>query len=193
MIIIGDKLVSDELFEKKFVCDLSACKGACCVEGDSGAPLEEDELGILDDHYDAILPFMRKEGIKAIEEQGKYLIDTDGDYVTPLVNEKECAFVTFSKDGTAKCAIEAAWEEGAIPFRKPISCHLYPIRVSKLKTGEALNYHHWPVCKSACSLGKQLGVTVYRFLKEPLIRKYGEEFYDQLEEAGKLLSEKDKG
>jgi hypothetical protein len=192
MIIIDDKLVSDEIFEKKFVCDLNACKGGCCVAGDSGAPLEAEELGIIDDYYDDIKPFMRKEGIRAVEEQGRYLVDSDGDYVTPLVNGEECAFVTFTKEGIAKCSIEAAWEKGVIPFKKPISCHLYPIRVTPLKTGEALNYHNWSVCGAACSLGEQMGVQVYKFLREPLIRKYGSEFYEQLEAAEKVLKTQEK-
>src|SRR5688572_20458776 len=120
MIIIEDILVSDDVLQKKFVCDLNACKGACCVEGDSGAPLEDEETGILDDIYEEVKPYLRKEGIAAIEKQGKYLIDSDGDMVTPLVNKKECAYAIFEK-GTALCGIEKAYLDGKISFKKPIS------------------------------------------------------------------------
>lgn len=187
MIMIDDKLVSDELFEKKFVCDLGACKGACCVEGESGAPLEEDELDILEEIIDEVKPYMRKEGIDAIEKSGLYEIDTDGEYVTPLVNGKECAYVTFDKTGTAKCSIEQAHRDGRIDFPKPISCHLYPIRITELKDFTALNFHHWPICKPAHTCGAKLDVKVYRFLKEPLTRKYGESFFEKVEAANNLL------
>lgn len=184
MIIIDDILISDDVLEKKFVCDINACKGACCVEGDSGAPLEDEETGILDDIYEEVKPFLRPEGIKAIEKQGKYVIDQDGDMVTPLVNGKECAYVIF-ENGITKCGLEKAFEEGVVDFKKPISCHLYPIRIKKLTTGEAMNYEEIDICKPACTCGKKLDVPVYRFLKEPIIRKYGEEVFCMLEEAEK--------
>lgn len=183
MIIIDDILISDDVLEKKFVCDLNACKGACCVEGDSGAPLEDEETGILDDIYEDVKPFLRPEGIKAIEKQGKYVIDSDGDMVTPLVKGKECAYVIFDEKGITKCGIEKAYEEGVVDFKKPISCHLYPIRIKKLTQGEAVNYESIDICKPGCVCGKKLDVPVYRFLKEPLIRKYGEEFFDVLCQA----------
>ncbi len=188
MIQIGNILVSDDVIAKKFVCDLEKCRGACCVGGDSGAPLEEDELEILDAIYDKVKPFLTEDGIKAIKKYGKYLIDSDGDYVTPLVNgELECAYTVF-ENGVAKCGIEKAWENGVISFKKPISCHLYPIRIQKLKAGgEALNYHKWELCKAACALGKKLDVPVYKFLKGPLVRKYGEKWYSELEVAVEQL------
>lgn len=186
---IGDTIVSGEVISRQFVCDLEKCKGACCVAGESGAPLEEDELGVLDDIYDKVKPYLRKEGIAAIRKYGKYLVDSDGDWVTPLVNGKdECAYTIF-ENGVAKCGIEKAWEEGAVSFQKPISCHLYPIRINKLKSGvEALNYHKWDLCKAACALGKKLDVPVYVFLKTPLIRRYGKAWYRELELAVEHLT-----
>lgn len=189
MIIIEDILISDDILQKKFVCDLNACKGACCVEGDSGAPLEDEETGILDDIYEEVKPYLRKEGIAAIEKQGKYLIDSDGDMVTPLVNKKECAYAVF-ENGTALCGIEKAYLDGKISFKKPISCHLFPIRIKKLSTGEAINYQDLDICKPGCQCGKKLDVPVYKFLKEPLIRKYGEEFFDMLDAANAHIEKK---
>ena len=183
MIQIDRTLISDEVFEKKFVCDLSACKGACCVEGESGAPLEEDELNRLEEVYDEVVPFMRQEGVDAIAEQGNFVLDWDGEYTTPLVDGNECAYVSFDDRGIAKCAIEMAYRAGKIDWQKPISCHLYPIRITKLKDFDALNYHHWHICEPACNCGSKLDVRVFRFLKEPLIRKYGEEWYADLEAA----------
>lgn len=184
MIQIGNTIISSEIFEKKFVCDLEKCRGACCVEGDSGAPLDKDELKVLDKIYPQVKPYLSEDGIKSIEKYGKYLIDSDGDYVTPLVNgELECAYTIF-EGGIAKCGIEKAYLDGKIKFHKPISCHLYPIRIQKLKSGdEALNYHKWDLCKAACSLGKKLEVPIYKFLKDPLIRKYGKKWYQELEIA----------
>lgn len=183
MIQINNTLISELLLERKFVCDLNACKGACCVEGDAGAPLEKEELAELKRIWKKVKPYLRKEGIRAIEKEGLYTVDTDGDYVTPLVDNKECAYVVFDEKGIAKCGIEHAWKEGKISFRKPISCHLYPIRISKLADMEALNYSQWHICEPACECGKKLDVKVYRFLREALIRKYGEEWFAQLEAA----------
>jgi len=191
MIQLENSLISDDVIRKQFVCDLERCKGACCVEGESGAPLEDDELKILDEIYPAVRPFLTPEGRAAVKKYGKYLIDSDGDYVTPLVGgDRECAYTIF-ENGIAKCGIEKAWEKGRVEFRKPISCHLYPIRIKKLRTGdEALNYHRWETCKAACKLGKSLEVPVYRFLKEPLIRRYGKKWYKALELAAeKIISE----
>ena len=179
MIAIDNTLVSEELLEKKFVCDLNACKGECCIAGDSGAPLEDRETGILDDIYEDVKPYMAADGIEAIEKQGKYLIDFEGDIVTPLVEDKHCAYVYFEND-IAKCAIEKAYYEGKVDFKKPISCHLYPVRINKYKDFEAVNYDKWNICSPACDCGSKLGVKVYQFLKEPLIRKYGEKWFDQL-------------
>lgn len=189
MIEIQNTLVSLDLFEKKFVCDLTACKGACCVEGDSGAPLNEDEAGILDDIYNDIKSYLTDEGRKTIEASGKYILDDfDGELVTPLNSGKECSYTIFDADGTAKCGIEKAWLEGKTHFRKPISCQLYPIRVSQVGSLDALNYHQWQVCKPACACGDKLDVKVYRFLKEPIIRKYGESFFNELEVVDNELS-----
>jgi Protein of unknown function (DUF3109) len=189
MIQIGEKIVSRELFENHFICHLEKCEGNCCVFGDSGAPLEDSEADLLSGEIEKILPYMRAEGIRAVKEQAAWVIDKDGDKVTPLVGREECAFVVF-KGSTARCAIEQAYDGGAISFQKPISCHLYPIRVSKLKQGIALNYHQWSICEPARLLGRKEGVPVFRFLKEPIIRVYGEEFYGELEIVYMELTEK---
>lgn len=183
MIQIDDKLISEDLFSEEFVCNLAKCKGICCVEGDAGAPLDEDETKILDEIYPKIKSYLRSEGIQAIEEQGTYTLDFEGDLVTPLVNNAECAYVIFDEKGYTKCAIEKAYEDGVINWQKPISCHLYPIRITEYSNFSAINYHEWDICSDACTLGKELGVKVYQFLKKPLIRKYGEEFYQTLSEA----------
>ena len=183
MIQIDDKLISEDLFSEEFVCNLAKCKGICCVEGDAGAPLDEDETKILDEIYPKIKPYLSPEGIQAIEEQGTYTLDFEGDLVTPLVNNAECAYVIFDEKGYTKRAIEKAYEDGVIDWQKPISCHLYPIRITEYSNFSAINYHEWDICSDACTLGKELGVKVYQFLKKPLIRKYGEEFYQTLSEA----------
>ena len=188
MIAIGKALVSEDVIEKQFVCDLHACKGACCVKGDYGAPLEKEELPILDDIYEKVKPYLREEGIKAIEKQGKYLLYEKKEWVTPLVKGKECAYTIFEK-GIAKCGIEKAYYEGEIEWKKPISCHLYPIRITKQKNGlEAVNYDRWNICNPACKLGDSLKVPVFKFLKDSLIRQYGEDWYKELEIAADLLS-----
>jgi hypothetical protein len=193
MVQIEDKLISDEVFEKRFVCNLSACKGACCVEGESGAPLEEEELQQLEDALDAVKPYMRQEGIDRVNETGVFTIDVDGDYVTPLVNDAECAFVQFDENGITKCAIEMAHRDGKTDFPKPISCHLYPIRLSELKDFTAINYHHWPICDDARICGTDLNISVFRFLKAPIIRKFGADFYAQMELADKHLESQKSG
>ncbi|MDY3520969.1 DUF3109 family protein [Riemerella anatipestifer] len=183
MIQIEDKLISEDLFSEEFVCNLSKCKGACCIEGDAGAPLEQSEVKILGDIYPKIKSYLRPEGIKAIEEQGTSVEDFEGDLVTPLIDNRDCAYVIFDENGITKCGIEKAYEEGAIDWQKPISCHLYPIRITEYSTFTAFNYHEWKICSDACALGKELKVPVYKFLKTPLIRKYGEGFYQTLTEA----------
>ena len=180
MIEVEDKLVSLDVFEKKFACDLASCKGACCVKGDSGAPLTRDEIQRINDSIDQIKPNMRPEGLKAIKEKGIYYIDEDNEPVTTLVNGEECAFVYFDSNQVAKCAIEKTYNENKTTFIKPISCHLYPIRVAKLNLGQALNYNQWDICKPACDCGEQLKVPVFRFLKKAIIRKWGENFYGKL-------------
>lgn len=184
---IQDKVVSIDLFEKKFVCDLTACKGACCIEGDAGAPLTFEEVSIMEDDLEKIKPFMRPEGIAAVEETGVFYMDWDNEPVSTLVNEKECAFVTFDDKGTALCAIEQAHKAGKTEFKKPISCHLYPIRVKKYNEFTALNYNEWNICKSACDCGDKLDVKVYKFLKEPIVRAFGEEFFNELETVDKEI------
>ncbi len=183
MIQIGDKLISEDIFSENFVCNLSKCKGICCVEGDAGAPLDLHETEILKDIYPKIKAYLRPEGIEALEMQGTHVIDSDGDYVTPLVEGKECAYVIFDEKGITKCGIEKAYEDGVVNWQKPISCHLYPIRITEYKQFSAINYHEWNVCSDACRLGEELKVKVYRFLKTPIIRKYGEEFYNTLVDA----------
>jgi hypothetical protein len=185
MIAIDNTIVSEHLLEKKFVCDLNACKGECCVAGDAGAPLDEDEIAILEDIWEDVKPYLPKDGVKAIEKQGVFVIDEDGDYTTPLVKGKHCAFTIFD-DGIAKCGIEQAFYDGKVTWKKPISCHLYPVRITKFKNYDAVNYHKWEVCKPACECGTKLNVPVYKFLREPLIRKYGKDWYKQLELADKL-------
>jgi len=174
-------LISEDLFEKRFVCDLNACKGACCVEGESGAPLEPEEDALLRELWPKIRPYIPEKGQRAIDAHGVSEVDDDGDLVTTLVEGRgECAFTVF-ENGIALCGIEKAWKDGAVDFRKPISCHLYPIRIAKLKFHEGLNYHRWPICKPACECGAKLDVPVFRFLKDALTRKYGAEWYAELE------------
>lgn len=190
LISIGKTLVSTEVLEEQFVCDLQKCKGECCIAGDSGAPLEESELTEIDKYYEVVKPYLQAEAIESIEKIGHYLIDSDNDWVTPLVHgNRECVYTVF-ENGIAKCSFEKAFFEGKIPFRKPVSCHLYPVRITKFKTYDAVNYDRWDVCAAACKLGKSLKVPVYKFLKDSLIRKYGEDWYAQLEIAAHLLEEK---
>lgn len=180
MIVLQNTVISDDIRDKFFVCNLEKCKGACCVEGDLGAPLEGDELAILEQNYDKIKPYLSGAGKQAIEEQGLYVIDFEGDYSTPTIENRECAFAIYDDNMTLKCGIEQAYLDGKINWKKPISCHLYPIRISKYDGFEALNYDRWGICNAACSFGEDLGVRVYQFLKEPLIRKYGENWYTEL-------------
>lgn len=186
MILIDDILISDDVVEKRFVCQLSACKGACCVEGDSGAPIEEGEIQILKDSIDKILPFLTQEGVEAIRKQGVYVEEEDDEYTgfaTPLIRGAACAYVAFDKKGNASCGIEKAFLQGEISFRKPISCHLYPIRIKNYDTVVGVNYDEWEICTPACKLGTELKVPLYVFLKEALIRKFGTEFYEVLQQA----------
>ena len=183
MIQIDDTLVSLDLIERSFLCDLSHCKGQCCVEGDSGAPLEpgeEEELKrVLPEIWNDLLPEART----VIQSQGVAYTDSDGDRVTSIVGDKNCVFTCYDTDGVCKCAIEKAYREGRVSFYKPISCHLYPGRITQYKTFQAVNYHRWDVCKAAELLGKKEQVPVYQFLKEPLIRKFGQAWYDALDEC----------
>lgn len=188
MLIIDDILVSDDLYQVKFICPVKKCLGACCVEGDAGAPLEEEEISYLEDYQDVIKPFMIEEGIETMKKSGVFDYDVEGSYCTPLIRGGDCAFINFT-DGIAWCAIEKAYEEGKIPFQKPISCHLYPVRLAQLGKHEAVNYHHWQICDFALEEGKKEGVPLYVFLKDPLIRRYGAAWYEKLDcEVGKLQS-----
>ena len=189
MIQIEDKIISQEIFDQQFVCDLNACKGACCVEGDSGAPLLKNEAKELEKSYSIIRKYLSADGKEAIKKQGFSVIDSDNDLTTPLINNRECAYV-FNDSGVTKCAIEKAYLEDEISFKKPISCHLYPIRITEYEEFDAVNYESNKICSPACKLGELLKVSVFRFLKEPLIRKYGTSFYKELEVVEKSLQKK---
>lgn len=187
LIEIQDKVVSLDLFEKKFVCDLNACKGACCIEGDAGAPITFEEIDQLEEDLEQIKPYMRPEGLEVIEKQGVFYIDWENEPLVSLIDEKECAFVTFDEKGIAKCSIEQAHKDGKTDFKKPISCHLYPIRVKRFDQFEGLNYNEWKICEPACACGSELNVSVFRFLKEPIIRAFGAEFYEEMEVVDREL------
>ncbi len=193
MIQLGKTIISEDIIEKDFVCNLSACKGACCVDGDAGAPLEESELKILMDIYPKVKPFLRKEGIEAIEEQGLFTT-SNGEYETTLIDNKDCAYVFFDEKNVAQCGIEEAYNQGEITWKKPLSCHLYPIRVQDYSEFSAVNYHKWEICDDACTLGKELQVPVYKFVKQALVRKFGEDWYAELEKVAEeyLKSKKEK-
>ncbi len=188
MFQIGKTIISEEIIEKDFVCNLSACKGACCIDGDAGAPLEEKETEILVDIYADVKPFLRAEGIKAIEEHGAFVKGEDDEWETPLVNGSECAYVIFSENKITKCGLEEAYNNGATQWRKPVSCHLYPVRVKEYTELTAINYHKWEICDPACSLGEELKVPIYKFVKEALIRKFGETWYSELEVVANTLT-----
>ncbi|MFQ3325402.1 MAG: hypothetical protein ACJASM_001037 [Salibacteraceae bacterium] len=185
MFQVGKALIAEDVLKEEFVCNLSACRGACCVEGDGGAPLEKEEVEIIEKNLDAIKPFLRKEGLEVIDKEGFWYADTDGEKLTSLVNDKECAFVTYDERGITKCGIEEAHLDGKTDFKKPISCHLYPIRLKEYENFVAVNYHQWEICEAACFNGKELNVEVYKFLKEPLIRKFGKDWYNELAEVAK--------
>ena len=183
MIQVVNTLVDEDLLTESFVCHLDKCKGACCVEGDAGAPLAKNELAVLEEIYPFVKPYMTEKGIQAVEESGTWVKDAEGDYTTPCVDtNKECAYVMW-EGGVSKCAIERAYLDGKIGWKKPVSCHLYPIRITEYPEFDVLHYDRWHICHAACSFGKELKVPVFRFLKDPLIRKYGEEWYNELEEA----------
>ena len=179
MIVINNALISEEIRDVRFCCDLEKCKGACCIEGDAGAPLNEEEISELEDCIDRIKPYMSQGGISVVEKSGVFDYDMHGEYVTPLIDDKDCAFVYY-ENKIARCAIEKACEEKKIDFRKPLSCHLYPIRIKKYGQSEAVNYHTWHICKPAYTRGKDINLPLYKFLKEPLTRKFGEDWYGQL-------------
>tara|TARA_B100000579_G_scaffold416164_1_gene411453 strand:- start:134 stop:694 length:561 start_codon:yes stop_codon:yes gene_type:complete len=179
MIFIKNTLVSKEILEKKFVCDLNSCKGACCVKGQSGAPLEKEEILEIQNAFQKIKKRLRTKSIKQIKKDGLYIVLKNGEIETPLNNGKECAYAV-KRNGQIKCVFEESFNSGEIKFKKPISCHLYPVRIEKNNIFEKLNYEEWSICKKACELGERLKIPVYVFLKEALIRKYGEEWYQEL-------------
>jgi hypothetical protein len=184
LIAINNILVSDEVLEAQFVCDLTHCKGGCCEDGDAGAPLEKAEMKILSEIYDQVKPYLTQEGINEIESNGFYHYDKEFGWVTPTIAGKMCAYGIRDKNGIIKCGIEQAYSEGKVNWRKPISCHLFPIKTRKTIEYEMVNYQpRQDLCSKACSLGKKLKIPVYRFLKDALIRKYGEDFYNELEKV----------
>lgn len=180
MIVVGDAILSDDLVERAFVCDLIRCKGACCKAGDMGAPLNLDEVELLESIQDKLEPYLTAEGREAIAEQGAWVVDDEGDMSTPLMPDGACAYAIMERNGTYKCGIEHAWKAGVVDFQKPISCHLYPIRITEYDQYKALNYHRWEICQPACQNGEQLAVPIYKFLEGPLTRAFGPEWYQQL-------------
>jgi hypothetical protein len=189
MIAIDDILISDQVVQEQFVCDLNKCKGGCCVDGDAGAPLEKKELEQLNAVYEKVLPYLSEEAIMIIETEGKYVFDAEFGWVTPTISNGMCAYGITDKKGIVKCAIEKAYNEGKISWKKPISCHLFPVRIKKTRKGDLVNYEpREGLCDPACALGKKLKVPVYQFLKEALVRKYGPHFYDALEATATHLN-----
>lgn len=189
LIQIDKTLVSEDLIDQAFVCDLHRCKGACCVQGAFGAPLEEAETQKLEELHPLIEPFLNEAGKTALKKQGTFVKGEDGEWETPLVNGEECAYTVFDEAGTAQCGIEKAHQAGAIDWLKPISCHLYPVRVTQYSSFSAVNYHRWDICDPACSLGEELQLPIYRFVKKALVRKFGEAWYEELEQAAKQLKQ----
>lgn len=187
MIQIKDTLISEDIFETCFVCDLGKCKGMCCVEGDAGAPLTHEEYEAIKDVLPKIWDDLSLKARELIEKQGIAYIDDDGELVTSIIKGRECVFTYFDADGVCRCAIDNAFREGKISVQKPISCHLYPIRLHKYDEFTALNYDRWSVCRPALRLGKKTGIKLYQFLKEPLIRKFGEEWYQEVCQIAELL------
>ena len=187
MVEIGRTLISDDVFEKHFLCDILKCKGACCIEGDSGAPLTDEEAISIEEEFDAFKDLLPEKHLKEVEKQGHSLIDSDGDLVTPLVNDRQCVYSYYNDQGILKCAIEKAHFEGKTKFRKPISCHLFPIRITEYKRFDAVNYQELDICKPGRECGKSEKLPLYKFLKEPLIKKYGPDWYKELELAANYL------
>ena len=191
MLQIDNTVISLDLLEERFVCDLVSCKGACCIEGDSGAPLEDNEIEIIEELMPLIWDDLSDVSKKVIEKQGVFYIDDDNEPVTSIVSGRECVFTFTDENGICKCAIEKAYREGKTDFYKPISCHLYPVRLQKYKSFTAVNFHKWNICDCALVLGSKLKVPAYVFLKEPLVRKFGKEWYEQLEIADKQFYSKE--
>ena len=190
IIQIDDCLVSSEILTEYFACDYEKCKGCCCIIGDSGAPLEECEAGAIEKNYPVLSPLMRQEGRDKVKQSGFFEIDVDGDMVTPLVpGSEECAYAHFDDNGNCFCSMEKCWFQGKGDFRKPVSCWLYPIRITVLRSGlRALNLHRWDICKDAFIKGRKEKVRVFEFLREPIERYFGEDFYSALSEASRMLN-----
>jgi hypothetical protein len=181
MLIVDDCIISDNLADVRFCCDIKQCKGVCCVEGDCGAPLDKEEIPVLERIYLSVKPYMTAEGIAVVERNGVSSIDVDGLPCTPLVNNRECAYAIV-EDGVTLCAIEKAWRDGKVDFPKPISCHLYPVRIEDFGEFKAINYHEWDVCRCAVAKGRAEGKPLYQYLREPLVRRFGQRWYDELAE-----------
>ena len=189
MIQIQQTLLYDDIFEETFICDLCKCKGQCCVDGESGAPLTNEEFNQINEILPEIWNDLSPTAQEVINEQGIAYTDYDGELVTSIIKGEECVFTYFDENGICKCAIDNAYKEGRISVEKPISCHLYPIRLTEYKEYTAVNYHRWSICEPAVKLGRKNGLPLYRFLKEPLIRKFGEEWYNEVCEASKLFND----
>ena len=185
MLHIRDTLVSLDLIDHFFLCDLEKCLGACCIEGDAGAPVTKEEIDTINQYIDDIKPYLTPAALKEIEENGTSYIDVEGDLVTNIVNGADCVFTTFEKGGLCLCALEKASNEGVIPYCKPSSCQLYPVRLKEYDSFTAVNLHNWKICRCARKLGIAKGIRAYEFLKEPLIRKFGKEWYDELDLTAK--------
>ena len=183
MLEFQNTLISEDVLEKHFVCDLGKCKGACCVEGEMGAPVEYEEKELIDNALEFIKPYLTKEALVEIEKQGAYVEEFPGEFATPIINGKECVYAFYDDAKMLKCAFDEAHHKGEIDFKKPISCHLYPVRLTQLSQYIAVNYDKWGICGDACTLGSRLQVPVYKFLKEPLIRQFGEDWYSELEKV----------
>ena len=188
LVEIGNKIVSTDVFSEQFTCDLNKCKGACCVKGNGGAPLNENEVDKIQNNIEKIKPYMSKSGIKTVNREGVYYLDEEDTPATKLIDKKECCFVYFDENEIAKCSIETAYKAGDINFNKPESCHLYPIRTKEFNEFTAINYETWDICSPACSLGKSLKVPVYQFLKEPIIRVFGSSFFEELTKVDQELN-----
>jgi hypothetical protein len=191
MLQIDKTIVSLDILEEKFGCDLSKCQGACCIEGDSGAPVTLEEVNLIKKSYTQFESYLSERNRDEVKKQGFSVIDKDGDLVTPLVGNNECVYTFVDEQGNTKCAIERAYLEEKITFRKPVSCHLFPIRITEYKRFDALNYQQLDICKSARTCGKRKNIPLWKYLKEPLIRKYGQNWYSELETAVKVYEKRD--
>lgn len=191
MIQLGNTLISEDVLEKNFVCNLDKCKGECCKAGDTGAPLDEDEIPVMEKHLEAVMPYLPEASQKKIRKEGFWKQDDDYELVTNFHATGECVFVFYDEKKILKCAYEQAFYDGKIDWKKPVSCHLYPIRIEKLKNYDAINYHKWSICKAACTFGNELRVPIFKFVKDGLIRKFGEKYFAELEEVA-LQWEKEK-